>query len=103
MFSYQIAAILGEGSGRGFSFPPINTILRWKDVVPGINKVVIIAILSAVIGTVLFLLAAMKDASKAPKGSRNLAEIIVEFIEKNIIMETMGKSGMGWKIGRAHV
>jgi F-type H+-transporting ATPase subunit a len=83
-------------SGRGFSFPPINTILRWKDVTPGINKVVIISILSAVIGTVLFLVAASKDARKAPKGSRNLAEIIVEFIEKNIIMETMGKSGMGW-------
>jgi len=83
-------------AGRGFSFPPINTILRWKDVTPGINKVVIIAILSALIGTVLFLVAASKDASKAPKGSRNLAEIIVEFIEKNIIMETMGKSGMGW-------
>jgi F-type H+-transporting ATPase subunit a len=25
-----------------------------------------------------------------------LAEVIVEFIEKNIIMETMGKSGLGW-------
>ena len=96
MFSNQIAVILGESSGRGFSFPPINTILRWKDVVPGINKVVIIAILSAVIGTTLFLVASLKDARKAPKGSRNLAEIIVEFVEKNIIMETMGKSGMGW-------
>lgn len=96
MFSNQIAVILGESVGRGFSFPPINTILRWKDVVPGINKVVIIAILSAVIGTTLFLVASLKDGRKAPKGSRNLAEIIVEFVEKNIIMETMGKSGMGW-------
>ena len=102
MFSTQLAIQVVEklvpaaGEGRGFSFPPINTILRWKDVVPGINKVVIIAILSALIGTVLFLVASMKDARKAPKGARNLAEIIVEFIEKNIIMETMGKSGMGW-------
>ena len=102
VFSTQLAIQVVEklvpaaGEGRGFSFPPINTILRWKDVVPGINKVVIIAILSARIGTVLFLVASMKDARKAPKGARNLAEIIVEFIEKNIIMETMGKSGMGW-------
>jgi len=102
VFSTQLAIQVVEklvpaaGEGRGFSFPPINTILRWKDVVPGINKVVIIAILSALIGTVLFLVASMKDARKAPKGARNLAEIIVEFIEKNIIMETMGKSGMGW-------
>ena len=102
VFSTQLAIQVVEklvpaaGEGRGFSFPPINTILRWKDVVPGINKVVIIAILSALIGTVLFLVASMKDARKAPKGARNLAEIIVEFIEKNIIMETMGKDGMGW-------
>jgi len=102
VFSTQLAIQVVEklvpaaGEGRGFSFPPINTILRWKDVVPGINKVVVIAILSALIGTVLFLVASMKDARKAPKGARNLAEIIVEFIEKNIIMETMGKSGMGW-------
>jgi F-type H+-transporting ATPase subunit a len=102
VFSTQLAIQVVEklvpaaGEGRGFSFPPINTILRWKDVVPGINKVVIIAILSALIGTVLFLVASMKDARKAPKGARNLAEIIVEFVEKNIIMETMGKSGMGW-------
>ena len=102
VFSTQLAIQVVEklvpaaGEGRGFSFPPINTILRWKDVVPGINKVVIIAILSALIGTVLFLVASMKDARKAPKGARNLAEIIVEFIEKNITMETMGKSGMGW-------
>ena len=61
MFSNQIAVILGESAGRGFSFPPINTILRWKDVVPGINKVVIIAILSALIGTMLFLVASLKD------------------------------------------
>ena len=27
---------------------------------------------------------------------RNLAEIAVEFVERNIIMETMGRSGMGW-------
>ena len=33
---------------------------------------------------------------KAPKGVRNLAESIVEFIENQIIMPTMGKDGLGW-------
>jgi len=79
-----------------FEFPPINQILRWKDVTPGINKVVLISILAAVIGTALFLIAARADARKAPKGARNLAEISVEFIEKNIIMETMGRDGLSW-------
>ena len=84
------------GEGRGFSFPPINTILRWQDLVPGINKVVMISIASALIGIVIFTLAVTKDARKAPRGVRNLAEIMVEFVERNIIMETMGRSGMGW-------
>lgn len=79
-----------------FEFPPINQILRWKDVVPGINKVVIISILAALIGTTIFLIAARADARKAPKGVRNFAEVIVEFIERNIIMETMGRGGLAW-------
>jgi F-type H+-transporting ATPase subunit a len=33
---------------------------------------------------------------KAPKGIRNLAESIVEFIENGIIMQTMGRDGLGW-------
>ncbi len=44
----QITAALvpSAGEGRGFYFPEINSILRWKDVVPGINKVIIIGILA---------------------------------------------------------
>jgi F-type H+-transporting ATPase subunit a len=81
---------------NGFNFPPINTILRWKDVVPGINKVVLIGIAAALIGSLIFLLALRQDGHKAPRGVRNLAEVLVEFVERNIIMETMGRSGLGW-------
>ena len=63
-----------------FEFPPINELLRWRDVVPGLNKVGLIAIAAAVIGSLIFLLAARKDPKVAPKGTRNLAEVIVEFI-----------------------
>ncbi|MCX6536475.1 MAG: F0F1 ATP synthase subunit A, partial [Actinobacteria bacterium] len=79
-----------------FEFPPINELLRWKDVVPGLNKVGMIAVAAAVIGTLLFLSAARKDPKVAPKGTRNLAEVCVEFIENNIIMQTMGRDGLGW-------
>ena len=72
-------------------FPPINEILRWQDVFPSFNKVAMIAVAAAVIGTVIFLL-----AGKAPKGVRNLAEVIVEFIERQIILPTMGRDGLGW-------
>jgi F-type H+-transporting ATPase subunit a len=77
-------------------FPPINEILRWRDLFPTFNKVALIAVAASLISIVVFLLAARADAMKAPKGARNLAETIVEFIENQIIMPTMGKHGMGW-------
>jgi F-type H+-transporting ATPase subunit a len=77
-------------------FPPINEILRWRDLFPTFNKVALIAVAAALIAIFIFLLAARADAMKAPKGARNLAETIVEFIENQIIMPTMGKHGMGW-------
>jgi F-type H+-transporting ATPase subunit a len=77
-------------------FPPINEILRWRDLFPTFNKVAIIAVLASLISIGIFLLAARANGLKAPKGVRNLAETIVEFIEGQIIMPTMGRDGMGW-------
>ncbi len=77
-------------------FPPINEILRWRDLAPSFNKIAIIAVLAALIGTLIFLLAGNQDGMKAPKGVRNLAESIVEFIENQIVMPTMGRHGLGW-------
>ena len=77
-------------------FPPINAILRWKDLFPTFNKIALMAVLAAVIGTIVYLLAANRDAKVAPKGVRNLAETSVEFIENGIVMETMGRDGLGW-------
>lgn len=79
-----------------FELPPINMLLRWRDVLPTVNKVVLIGIAAALIGIAIFLAAARKDPTKAPKGSRNLAEVIIDFIEKQIIMQTMGPSGLAW-------
>ena len=80
----------------GLEFPPINAILRWQDLFPTFNKVALIAVASALIGIVIFALAANRDGSKAPRGVRNLAEIIVEFIEDQIILPTMGRAGLPW-------
>jgi F-type H+-transporting ATPase subunit a len=77
-------------------FPPINEILRWRDLFPTFNKVALIAVMAALISIAIFLLASRADGLKAPKGVRNLAETIVEFIEGQIIMPTMGRDGMGW-------
>lgn len=80
----------------GFEFPPINSLLRWKDFFPSFNKIALIAVAAAVIGSLIFLLAGRKDPQLAPTGVRNLAETSVEFIENGIVMETMGKEGLGW-------
>ena len=80
----------------GFTFPEINAILRWQDIFPSFNKIALIAVAAAVIGSVVFLLAGNQDGTKAPKGVRNLAEATVEFVENGIVMQTMGKEGLGW-------
>jgi F-type H+-transporting ATPase subunit a len=80
----------------GFKFPIINEILRWRDLFTSFNKIALIAVLAAVIGTVVFLLAGSKDPTVAPTGVRNLAETTVEFIEDSVIMQTMGKEGLKW-------
>jgi F-type H+-transporting ATPase subunit a len=80
----------------GLEFPPINALLRWEDLFPTFNKIALIAVAAALIGSLIFLLAGNKDGTKAPKGVRNLAEVIVEFIEDQIVMPTMGRAGLGW-------
>jgi F-type H+-transporting ATPase subunit a len=79
-------------------FPPINELVRWRDIwdPAGFNKVALICVLAALIAIVIFLIAARADGLKAPKGVRNLAETIVEFVENQIVMPTMGREGLGW-------
>lgn len=77
-------------------FPPINEVLRWRDIFPSFNKIALIAVLAVVITTLVFWLANRKDPLKAPTGVRNFAEVTVEFIENGVIMQTMGRSGLKW-------
>jgi F-type H+-transporting ATPase subunit a len=80
----------------GLEFPPINAILRWKDIFPTFNKVALIAVMAAAIGILIFFLAGRKDGTKAPRGIRNFAEVIVEFIEDQVVMPTIGRAGLKW-------
>ena len=77
-------------------FPPINEVIRWKDLFPTFNKVAMIACAAALIGMLIYLVASRRDPMVAPKGMRNLAETGVEFIEDQIVMQTMGRDGLGW-------
>ncbi|MEM8620850.1 MAG: F0F1 ATP synthase subunit A [Actinomycetota bacterium] len=77
-------------------FPPINALLRWPDLFPSFNKIGLIAALSALIVMGFYYLANRQSAAIAPTGVRNLAEGSVEFIEDGIIMQTIGRPGLGW-------
>jgi F-type H+-transporting ATPase subunit a len=76
--------------------PPINEIIRWRDLFPSFNKVALIACLATLIGLGIYLLAARRDPNVAPKGVRNVAEVGVEFIEDQIVLQTIGTDGLGW-------
>ena len=80
----------------GLEFPPINEILRWQDIFPSFNKIALIAVAATVISIALFLVAARRDPLVAPRGVRNLAEVIIDFIEESVVMQTLGKKGLGW-------
>jgi F-type H+-transporting ATPase subunit a len=77
-------------------FPPINELVRWRDIFPSFNKVALICVLASLISIVIFLLASRQDGLKAPKGIRNFAESVVEFVENQIVMPTMGRQGLAW-------
>jgi F-type H+-transporting ATPase subunit a len=77
-------------------FPPINEVIRWRDLFPSFNKVGLIAVLAVLIGTMIYLIAARRDPMVAPTGVRNLAEAGVDFIEDQIVMQTIGREGLGW-------
>ena len=80
----------------GLDFPPINEVIRWRDAFGNLNKIGMIAVLASGIAILIFLIASRYNANEAPKGVRNLAEMLVEFIEENIVMQTIGKDGLGW-------
>jgi F-type H+-transporting ATPase subunit a len=79
----------------GLEFPPLPHIVRWPIIVGGetwgINKVVIIYALAALLTMLIFILGNKKQL--VPSGGQNLAEIAVEFIEDGIVLETIGEQG----------
>jgi F-type H+-transporting ATPase subunit a len=77
-------------------FPEISHILVWPDIFPSVNKVVIIGIFAVIATVLIFLLASRQDPMQAPTGVRNVAEASVEFIQDDIVMQTIGRDGLGW-------
>jgi F-type H+-transporting ATPase subunit a len=74
----------------GLEFPSMENLVEW----PGFfNKIALIHLLSVLIPTVVFLLAA-RQKGLVPSGTRTVAETTVGFVENQIIQPTMGNEGM---------
>jgi F-type H+-transporting ATPase subunit a len=76
------------------NFPPIGELVDWKQFgFGGLNKPILLLLLSCVITLAIFILGGRKRAL-VPTGIQNVAEYIIEFISDGIIMQTMGSDGM---------
>jgi F-type H+-transporting ATPase subunit a len=81
----------------GLEFPPIDDIVKWpdwffKDTAFGFNKVALIYVLALVIPALFFFIAG-RQKGFVPRGFRNAAEVIIGFVEKQIMLPTMGPEG----------
>jgi F-type H+-transporting ATPase subunit a len=82
----------------GIDFPPVSHVTEWHvyggDTF-GVNKVVGLMWLSALIVFALFFVAG-RQRKLVPTGVQNLAESVIDFIREGIILQTMGPEGLGY-------
>lgn len=77
-------------------FPPLSHLLHWKDIATNFNKIAVISLLAMAIIVVIFAIAGGGDPLKAPRGAKNFAETVIEFVQKQIIIPTIGEGGLPW-------
>ena len=79
-------------------FPPLGHLVDfknfWLDGAFGINKVVLVYFFAIILTVAVFVLGNKKQM--VPTGMQTVAEGAVGLVEDNIIMQTMGPSGLGW-------
>ena len=84
-----------EAEGGGLAFPSLSNLIEWAPIVEsiGFDKIALTHVLSVVIPTVVFMMAATQK-TLVPSGVRNVAEGIIEFVEKQIILPAIGPDGL---------
>ncbi len=87
----------------GLEFPPIGHLVEWEGLfLKGtpfeVNKVVILMWVGVALVAGLFFAAGRRanSGSLIPVGVQHIAESGIEFVRRDIILQTMGKDGMGW-------
>jgi F-type H+-transporting ATPase subunit a len=83
----------------GLEFPPISHLVEWPTLfggdVFGVNKVVLLMWISVALVFGLFYVAT-REPKLVPTGVQNVAESTVEFVEDQIVMQTIGPDGRGY-------
>ncbi len=79
-------------------FPSIEEMVQWPSAFGGdtfgFNKVALISLIAMAIPVVWFLVAGAKaKRGGAPKGAQNLAEMAIEFVDKQVIGQAIGHGG----------
>lgn len=77
-------------------FPEISEILVWPELFPSFNKIAILVLVAAILTVLLYAVAGSRDPMKPPKGIRNFAETLIDFIDDGIVLQTMGRDGLGF-------
>ncbi len=82
-------------------FPPIENIVEWPNWFGsgalGFNKIAFMSFVAFALSVAVFLIASSKYKSRAvPKGVQTIVESTVGFIEKQVILPTIGPDGMGY-------
>jgi F-type H+-transporting ATPase subunit a len=89
------ALVLAAEESGGLQFPSLSNLIEWEPIIEsiGFDKIALTHVLSVIIPTIVFLLAG-RQKGLVPSGIRTVAEGIVEFIEKQIILPAIGADGL---------
>ncbi|MGH9260772.1 MAG: F0F1 ATP synthase subunit A [Acidimicrobiales bacterium] len=83
----------------GLEFPPISHVVEWPTLFGGgafgVNKVILFMWISVALVCALFFVAGRRRAL-VPTGAQNVAESTVEFVQDQIVLQTMGPEGLGY-------
>jgi F-type H+-transporting ATPase subunit a len=83
----------------GLEFPPVSHLVEWPTLfggdVFGVNKVVLLMWISVGLVFGLFY-AATRQPKLVPTGVQNVAESTVEFVDEQIVLQTIGPDGRGY-------
>ncbi len=84
----------------GFEFPPIDELFRWKffllkDTPFGINKTVLLILVSSVLLCVFFVVGGRKQRL-VPSGLQNLCEMGWDFVDRGIVRDVIGPDAARW-------